>query len=68
MVLKGGQLGPSIFNQGSLLLLLFIYLFRLYRGMLADRGNGQRKARAKMLNWELSEVFFFFFLKQVLLA
>lgn len=70
MVLKGGQLGPSIFNQGSLLLLLFIYLFRLYRGILADRRNGQRKARAKMLNWELSRVseFFFFFLKQVLLA
>lgn len=56
MVPKGGQLGPSIFNRGSLLLLLFIYLFGLYRGMLADKGNGQRKARAEMLNQELSRV------------
>lgn len=38
--------------------------------MLADKGNGQRRARAEKLNWELSRVseVIIFFLKQVLVT
>lgn len=48
---EGRPARPQHLQPGVFIIIIFIYLFKLCRGILAAKGNGPRKAGARALSW-----------------